>query len=349
MATTEHKEITLVDIFEKVKAWFAWLWKKWLLILIVGILGGALGLLYAFFAKPTYTGSLTFVLSSNSNSGSLASLAGQFGINLGMSNDDAFAGDNIMELLRSQKIVKSALFRKIPGSDKVLINLIVEKAAMDKAWQAYPNLKNAYPFPDNADKLTPVQDSLVMELHEVLLKGSLNIERPDNKLSFYKVSTTSEDQNIACDLTNFVVEEASRFYIATKTKSAKDNLAMLQHETDSLQNLLGGAITNTASEVDKTFNLNPAYQVQRSGAQQGQFRATALAAAYSEVVKNLEIAKITLQRETPLYQLIDIPKQPLRADKPGKLTSLIIGGFLAGFLLVFFLTIKYIFKVSYGG
>ena len=54
MATTEQKEITLVDIFEKVKAWFAWLWKKWLLILIVGILGGALGLLYAFCQTNLY-------------------------------------------------------------------------------------------------------------------------------------------------------------------------------------------------------------------------------------------------------------------------------------------------------
>ena len=41
---------------------------------------------------------------------------------------------------------------------------------MDKARLAYPNPKNAYPFPDNPEKLTPVQDSLVMELYEVLFE-----------------------------------------------------------------------------------------------------------------------------------------------------------------------------------
>lgn len=348
MTQPEQGEITLKDISQKVNKWFKYLWSKWLLILITGITGGAIGLGYAFFAKPEYTGSLTFVLSSNSSGGSLASLAGQFGFNLGMNNDDAFAGDNIMELFRSQKIIKSSLFRKVPGTNTTLINLVAEKGQMPEGWQKYPSLKNVYPFPEDAGKLTPVQDSLVSEIHDYLLKENLLIERPDNKLSFYKVSTTSGDERISCYLTNFIVEEASKFYIETKTKSAKDNLAMLQHEADSLRTLLGGTITSTAAEVDKTFNLNPAYQVQRSGAQQGQFRATALATAYGEVVKNLEIAKITLQREAPLYQLIDTPKIPLKMEKPSKLISLIIGGLLAGFLLVMFLTAKYIFKISYG-
>ena len=103
MTQPEQGEITLKDISQKVNRWFKYLWSKWLLILITGLTGGAIGFGYAFFAKPDYTGSLNFVLSSNSSGGSLASLAGQFGFNLGMNNDDAFACDNIMELFRSQK------------------------------------------------------------------------------------------------------------------------------------------------------------------------------------------------------------------------------------------------------
>ena len=86
---------------------------------------------------------------------------------------------------------------------------------------------------------------------------------------------------------------------------------MLQNEADSLRRVLGGAITSAGSQTDLTFNLNPAYQVQRAGAQQSQASAAALGQAYGQVLQNLEIAKITLQRETPLYQIIDEPTLPL--------------------------------------
>ena len=115
---------------------------------------------------------------------------------------------------------------------------------------------------------------------------------------------------------------------------------MLQHEADSLRRVLGGAITSAGSQTDLTFNLNPAYQVQRSGAQQSQASASALGQAYGQVLQNLEIAKITLQRETPLYQIIDEPTLPLDMDKPGKLISLIVGGFLAGFLVCGYLVVR---------
>ena len=119
---------------------------------------------------------------------------------------------------------------------------------------------------------------------------------------------------------------------------------MLQHEADSLRNLLGGAITSAAAQTDVTFNLNPAYQVQRSSSQKDQVQATILAAAYGEVVKNLELAKIALQKETPLYQILDEPQLPLVMEKPSKLICLILGGFLGGFLICAFLIVKRIFS-----
>jgi uncharacterized protein involved in exopolysaccharide biosynthesis len=56
------------------------------------------------------------------------------------------------------------------------------------------------------------------------------------------------------------------------------------------------------------------------------------------------MAKVTLMRETPLIQVIDRPILPLKKEKPGKLKSLILGGFLAGFLAVVFLIFQRIAK-----
>jgi uncharacterized protein involved in exopolysaccharide biosynthesis len=62
------------------------------------------------------------------------------------------------------------------------------------------------------------------------------------------------------------------------------------------------------------------------------------------LVVQLELAKITLRKETPLIQLIDKPMLPLNKEKFGKPKSLILGGFLAGFLTVLYLVFGQLYK-----
>jgi uncharacterized protein involved in exopolysaccharide biosynthesis len=58
----------------------------------------------------------------------------------------------------------------------------------------------------------------------------------------------------------------------------------------------------------------------------------------------LELAKVTLRKETPLLQIIDRPSFPLEKEKVGKLKSLVLGGFLAGFLTVLYLVFTSLYK-----
>ncbi len=348
MSETNQREITLKDLAAITRKWYRYLWSKWLLILIIGLTGGLLGAAYAIFSKPTYEGELTFVLSSNTRASSLASLAGQFGIDFGMSNDDVFSGDNIIELFKSKKIIKNAIFRPLAtDSSETLADLIVDKSKMKEGWEKDERAKNLLPFPKSQTQLTPLQDSLVSELYDFIVKTYLTIEKIDTKLSFYRVAARTTDERISCYLSTNIADAASKFYIETKTKTAKENLAMLQHEADSLRYLLGSSIVSAGLESDKTFNLNPAYQVQRSGAQQSQFSVNVLATAYGEVVKNLEIAKITLQKETPLFQIIDTPRLPLKKESPALVIFVGFGGFVFGVLIIGWLTLVYIFKHNY--
>ena len=54
----------------------------------------------------------------------------------------------------------------------------------------------------------------------------------------------------------------------------------------------------------------------------------------TELVKQTELAKVTLRKETPLIQVIDRPILPLPKERFGKAKGLVMGGFLAGFLMV---------------
>ncbi len=58
------------------------------------------------------------------------------------------------------------------------------------------------------------------------------------------------------------------------------------------------------------------------------------------MVKNLEIAKINLQKETPLYQIIDFPEMPLKQERPSRLFYAILGAVLLFFLTAGFVVIS---------
>jgi len=319
---------------------YRYLVSKWLIFVLVGLVAGGAGIVYSIYSKPKYTGKLTFVLAGDSKGSGLAGLAGQMGLNLGDNSDAAFSGDNIIELFQSRRIIERALLRKIPEVNKSILNHYVTEMELDAKWRSKERLKGAYPFPDSALKFTPVQDSLVREVVHNFKKEHISITRIDKKLIVYDVETVAKNELIANYTTRFLTEETARLFIELKTKAARENLVLIRKEADSLGALLGGTIRYIASEADRTLDLNPALQVQRSGGQFGQSRIGVLGVAYGEVVKHLEVAKINLQKETPLFQIIDNPTLPLKAEKPGKAKSALLFAFVAGLFTMLFFILK---------
>ena len=45
-------EVSIKHLLLKIQSWFRYLLSKWLIILMAGVLGGALGLVAALFSKP---------------------------------------------------------------------------------------------------------------------------------------------------------------------------------------------------------------------------------------------------------------------------------------------------------
>jgi hypothetical protein len=317
----------------------SYLKRKFYILLIAGVVGGLIGFLVTSTAKPKYIASLTFVLSSGKSS-DISGLATQFGFDFGNSNNDIFSGDNILALFTSKRMVQQALFKKLPGQNEILANLIVREWGWDREWEKYSRLKNAFPFPTDITTITGLQDSLLREIHAKILEKNLAVSRLDKKLSIYTLKTISPSQLFSCYLTRYLMYETANFYINTKTSVSRTNLQMLQHEADSLRRLLGYTITSTASQVDATYNLNPAMQVQRSPVQKGQVNTTVIGTAYGEVVKNLELARINLQKEMPLYQILDEPELPLKLQKESKLKAAALGFFLAFIPTLLFLILS---------
>jgi uncharacterized protein involved in exopolysaccharide biosynthesis len=144
--------------------------------------------------------------------------------------------------------------------------------------------------------------------------------------------------------TEALVKEVSDFYIETKSKKSRENMNVLERQTDSIRRALNGAITGVAVANDNTFNLNPALNVRRAPSARRQVDVQANTAILTELVKQTELAKVTLRKETPLIQVIDSPILPLKIEKFGKVKGVLIGGILSGFLVVLVLIVRRILK-----
>ena len=322
------------------------------MLVAAGIIGGAIGVGYAFMQKPTYTASLSFALEDEKSGGGGLSgalgLASSLGIDLGTSAGGAFSGANLIELMKSRKIVEKALLNPITvnGKTQSLAQYFINFNELNKNWNEKPTLKNIV-FDVDADrsKYTLQQDSILGNLYASIAgtNGLLSVAQKDKKISIISIEVKSTDELFSKAFTESIAQEVSSYYIEIKSKKARQNMEILQHQTDSIRAELNGAITGVAAAADNTFGLNPAMMVRKSPGTRRQVDVQANTAILTQLVTTLEMAKVSLRKETPLIQVIDKPILPLKKEKVGKLKSLILGGFLAGFLTALILVFKKLF------
>jgi capsular polysaccharide biosynthesis protein len=339
-------EISLKELILKIKDWYHFLLSKWKTILIAGIIGGVLGLTYSIFKKPVYTAETTFVLEEGDKAGGLgqyAGLASMVGIDLGGGGSGIFKGDNILQLYKSRKMIQETLLAKdtFNGKQQSLIDRYIEFNKLREAWEDKPYLKDIQ-F-NNPQNFTRTQDSVIGKLVESINKEILNVAKPDKKLSIIAVTVKSEDELFAKAFANNIVNKVNSFYVNTKTKKSMENLSILQNQADSVRRVLNASIGGVAAAIDANPNLNPAFQTLRVGSQRKQVDVQASGAIYQEIVKNLEMAKISFRNDKPLIQVIDEPIFPLKKERLGKAKGLILGSVIFVFLFSLFL----VFKMGY--
>ena len=330
----DNDEISLKELIQKIQEWIAYLKTQWKLIIGIAALGGIIGFVYASFQKPTYLATTTFVLEEDKGGGGLGGamgLASSFGFDLGGGGGGLFTSSNIFELMKSRLVVEKTLLNpvQVGGKEISLADYYIE----------INELNSKVNFQANADrtKFSFQQDSILYQISSSIKKNNLAIALKDKKVSVISLTIKSENELFSKLFCEQLLKETSDFYIETKSKKSRLNVDLLQHQADSIREELNGAITGVAAASDNVYNLNPAYNVKKTPSTRRQVDVQANTAILTQLVAQLEMAKVNLRKETPLVQLIDRPILPLEKDKVGRLKSLILGGFLAGFLAALYL------------
>lgn len=282
--------------------------------------GAVLGALAAYLKRPTYTARLTFVVDDAKSSGSmggLSAIAGQFGFNLdGLGGaSGVLAGDNIEELVKSQKLIKQILESEY-DANQTIADKYTAVYKLDKEWSDFSPDKKTVRFPLKGKNNNRLQDSLLHEITTLILeKGQFDISKPDKKLGFFEINVTMKDEKLAMLFCTRIIKASTDFFIVTKTKRLRNNVDRLQLRADSIEKLLNYKTYSVSTTARGVLDLNPAFTEQEARVEVKQRDKIVLSTIYSETVKNLEGSKTMLAQETPTVQIVDEPETPLKKNK----------------------------------
>lgn len=340
-------EISLKEIILSIKDWFLFLFSKWIYILLVGLTGAIIGLTFAYFSKVAFTAELTFALEEKNGSASgLGNLASEFGFNIGGGNSGAFAGDNIMELMKSQFLIeKTLLSEPIINNKKIL--LINYYTSLGKKKEGDKNNLGPKVKFDNTNRelFTRAQDSVLGKIARGIKDGNLSVFKVDKKLNLITVRVNSLNEMFSKLFCEYLVKNVSQFYVDTKTANSKKNVVLLENRVDSVKIELDNAMYGRAAFSDQNQGLIR----QRAAVPKlkQELRVQMLSNLYAELIKNLEFSRLSLMREEPLIQIIDTPKYPLKIQKLGKTKAVILGGMISTLIAVFFFFFKELIRRNF--
>ncbi|MBS4063130.1 MAG: hypothetical protein KGZ74_01145 [Chitinophagaceae bacterium] len=343
-------EVSIKELFLKIKEWVAYFKTQWQILVFVGVLSASVSFLYAYLQKPIYTATLSFALDDEKSSGGgivgALGLANSLGFDLGSGSvSGAFSGANLLELMKSRSLVEKTLLQPITVKGKTisLATYYMKMTEMNKDMgKTFFLTSDLFPPLANRSTFSLQQDSLLgIMYHQIVGKnGLLSVAQKDKKISILSIDVKSKDELFSKNFAEKLAIVVSTFYIETKSKKAKLNYEILQKQTDSIRNELNMAISGMAEANDLTYNLNPALNRLRTPSARKQIDVQANTAILTQLVSNLEMAKVGLRKETPLIQIIDTPILPLPKEKISKMKITIGGGFLGFFIYIIFLVLR---------
>lgn len=343
--STFRKEVAGQSLLD----FFNYLVKKWWLFLVIGLLAGLVGVYYAYRQQTNFESNLTFVLQQEGNSGGVSgalSLAAQFGLNIG-GGDDMFSGDNILEIIKSRRIIEKVFLSVDTFNNKpyTLIEYFIHHPTSQQTKENNSKTSNIHFLPNqNRQTFSYAQDSVLFITYKRFSTNNIEADRPDRKLSIFSIRIVSDDEKFTKIFTDRIIHATDSFYIEICSKKERETLEILEQRVAVMKGNLSASISSRATTQDA--NVNPAFAAAQIPLQKQQANIQVYGGAYAEMFKNLELARYQYLKKIPLIQIIDAAEYPMKKIKVGKLKTGIIFSLTAILLVVFIIWLKRIYKLA---
>ena len=327
----ENKEIEIRDIIITLKEIKQELISRSFKIGLFVFLFSLTAVLINFFQDSRYKAELSFVVEDKQKSTPLSSVSGlasQFGFDFFSSSNSTFSQANIMELLKSRGVISKTLLRS--NNKNLFIQNYISMYNLDSDWKNNKDLEGIT-FKNQIDIK---HDSIITMIWEKIIEDDISVEIKNDETDIIYLSFKSKEEKFAKLFSENLIDEMSSMYIEYQTKQSTNTIDFLQNRADSVFNELEKAeeefarVKDINQRIIKASGRLKELQLMRS--------VEVLSTMYLELVKNIEISKLTLLNQTPIIQVIDRPTLPLEDTK---LSTFLV--FFISFVLSFLISVFY--------
>ena len=287
--------------------------------------------LFNISQESRYKAELSFVVEDKKKSTPLSSVSGlasQFGFDFFSSSNSTFSQANIMELLKSRGVISKTLLR--PNNNDLFINNYISMYNLHSDWKNNKDL-DGISFKNNIEVK---HDSVITMVWEKIIEDDISVEIRNDETDIIYLSFKSLDERFAKLFSENLIDEMSSMYIEYQTKQSTNTIDFLQNRADSVFNELEKAEEEFARVKDINQRIIKASG--RLKELQLMRNVEVLNTMYLELVKNIEVSKLTLLNQTPIIQVIDRPTLPLEDTK---LSTVLV--FVISFVLSFLISVFY--------
>lgn len=341
-------DISLKDVINEVRIWFDLIKKQWGSIILIGLIGAAIGFIKVHRDIPVYTAITRFML-KNEGVGSLfggqmtglTSLlgGGQMGTPL----------ERTAEVIASDRIVGRALLRPITVRDTtdLVINHFIRLSDLRKNWDNDSSLRRVtFNLNDrNILQLSLTQRKAYKHIKSMMVpeKGSGVVNKSfDKKSGVLTLSCVHRDESFAIALSEAIYNELTQFFIEQMTFSATNNAEVMKLKLDSIQREVDAVRSSYASKSDQSLGL--LLQKDKVDLKALAVKEQMLNVMYAEALRNFEGYRFVNQAAMPSLTLIETPYPPLKLKKKSMLQYLLGMGAFFTFIFVISLRLYRYFK-----
>ena len=328
---SENKEIEIRDIIITLKEIKQELISRSFKIGLFVFLFSLTAVLINFFQDSRYKAELSFVVEDKQKSTPLSSVSGlasQFGFDFFSSSNSTFSQANIMELLKSRGVISKTLLRS--NNKNLFIQNYISMYNLDSDWKNNKDLEGII----FKNKIDIKHDSIITMIWEKIIEDDISVEIKNDETDIIYLSFKSKEEKFAKLFSENLIDEMSSMYIEYQTKQSTNTIDFLQNRADSVFNELEKAeeefarVKDINQRIIKASGRLKELQLMRS--------VEVLSTMYLELIKNIEISKLTLLNQTPIIQVIDRPTLPLEDTK---LSTFLV--FFISFVLSFLISVFY--------
>ncbi len=340
-------EITLKELILKIKEFWAYLWERKFIIIVVALLMAAIFAIKAKLKPDEYQASLTFMVDEDTGGGGIGGILSQFGFGGGGSEYNL---QKILTLSKSMQIASEVLLDtgEVDGKKGLYGNHIIDIYEFHdkKSWKKPENGLDGFYFGDDSRSQLAQNIALKSVFAKVIggkkTKNPLYSSSVNDDTGIMTLSVKSKSADLSLGLVKTFFDHLSEYYVAKSIEKSESTYNILKAKTDSIHALLGQKEYALAQFKDQ--NRGVYLNKVKIREQRLMTQIQALRMAWGESLKNQEMADYALKKQTPFIQPIDIPFAPINPIPNSLLKALIIGGFLGGFLAAGYFVFRKIFQ-----